>query len=103
MSEFLEKFGKKIKNHRNSEKLSQEKLAEYVNVSTTTIASIEQGRTFLKADTLEKICNVLNIEICFLKKKKNPSIVDKITDEAKSMTLEKQKQALEILKILNKD
>ena len=62
MSVYLAKFGKKVKEYRKLRNLSQEKLAELVGVSTNTIAAIENGRTFLKINTLEKICSALKIE-----------------------------------------
>lgn len=103
MSEFLTKFGNKIKNYRKIACLSQEKLAELVNVSTNTISSLERGLTFIKYDTLKKICRVLNINEVDLfdfpmSNKRYSSIIDEINNEIKLLSPKQQKQILEILK-----
>ena len=104
MSEFLINFGKKIKGYRDFLGISQEKLAELVGVSTNTIAAIENGRTFLKINTLEKICYALKIEPSVLfdfpknKIKDNNKYLPCIIEAIKVLPLKKQKQILEIIK-----
>lgn len=102
MSEFLIGFGKKLKGYRKLAGLSQEKLAELVNVSTNTIAYIENGRTFIKYKNLKKLCEVLNINEVDLfdfsmKEKENSSTIEKITAKAKLLNPSQQKQILEII------
>ncbi len=53
-------FGEKIKRMRKSRKLTQEKLAEMIDISPRTLSCIEIGANFVKAETLEKIIKALN-------------------------------------------
>lgn len=56
-----EAFGKKLKNIRLSKKLTQENLAELININQRQVSKIETGEHFPSANTLEKICNVLEV------------------------------------------
>lgn len=53
-------FGEKIKKMRKSRHLTQEQLAEMIDISPRNLSGIEVGANFIKAETLEKI-------ICALK------------------------------------
>ena len=48
-------LGEKIKRLRKSRGLTQEQLAELVDISSRNLSNIEQGISFAKAETLEKI------------------------------------------------
>lgn len=56
-------FGKNIKFLREKIKISQEKLAEKMDVSKNTISDIENGKKFVHAKTLAKLANALNTEV----------------------------------------
>ena len=58
-----EKIGLKIKVLRKKLKYSQEKLAEFSDLSKTSISSIECGKSSPSIETLEKIAKALNIEL----------------------------------------
>ncbi len=47
--------------YRNRRKLTQTKIAEIINVSTTYYNSIENGKYFPSAEVLECLCNYYNI------------------------------------------
>lgn len=53
-------LGEKIKRLRKKRGLTQELLAEMVEISPRNLSNIELGITFAKAETLEKIINSLN-------------------------------------------
>ncbi len=53
-------FGEKIKRMRKKKNLTQEQLAEMVNISVRNLSGIEIGQNFVKADTLEKIIAALD-------------------------------------------
>lgn len=53
-------LGEKIKRLRKSRGLTQEQLAELVDISSRNLSNIEQGISFAKAETLEKIIISLN-------------------------------------------
>ena len=55
-----QELGLKIKRMRINRALTQEKLAEMINVSQRTLSGIEIGENFVTADTLDKIIKALN-------------------------------------------
>ncbi len=55
-----QELGKKIKRIRQSRDLTQEQLAEAVDISPRTLSGIEVGENFLTAETLDKIVLALN-------------------------------------------
>ena len=54
-------FGEKIKRMRKNRNLTQEQLAEMIDISPRNLSGIEVGANFVKAETLEKILIALNI------------------------------------------
>ena len=88
-------FGKKIKEKRLQQSLTQEQLAEKVGISPKSLSQIELGNNFISAENLEQVCNALNIQpkslfdfeqdnaeelmayVC-AKLKQNPILLDKI-------------------------
>ena len=54
--------GRRIRAQRKKLSLSQEELAEMVNISTVHMSHIETGRSFPKADLIEKFAEALNVE-----------------------------------------
>lgn len=56
-------IGKKIKNLRLDNGLSQEKLAEYVNMSREHLSCIECGKNLAGVDTLYKLSLFFKIDI----------------------------------------
>jgi transcriptional regulator with XRE-family HTH domain len=55
-------FIRNMKEFRKKEGISQMKLAEYLNASSTYIGEIEVGKKFPSMDMIEKIAAVLKIE-----------------------------------------
>ena len=55
-----EELGKKFKRMRLNRGLTQEQLAEAIDVSQRTLSGIEIGENFVTADTLDKLLNALN-------------------------------------------
>ncbi len=55
-----QELGQKIKRMRINRGLTQEQLAELVDVSQRTMSGIEIGENFVTADTLDKIIKALN-------------------------------------------
>ncbi len=54
-------LGEKIKRVRKKRGLTQEQLAEMIDISSRNLSNIEIGSSFLKAETLEKLLTALNI------------------------------------------
>lgn len=63
MSDLKILFGKRVKKFRQKIKLSQEELAEEIGIAVTNMGKIERGESFVTASTLEKLANVLKIEV----------------------------------------
>ena len=63
MASLGEIFAKNLKKFRHKCGLSQEKLAEKVDVSTHHIAMIELGRNFPTSGLIERLADALGIEI----------------------------------------
>ena len=53
-------YGKRIRNIREYQNLSREKLAEMSGISTQFLADIETGKKGMSVVTLHKICNALH-------------------------------------------
>lgn len=54
-------FGEKLKRLRKSKNYIQEQLAEMIDIDPRNLSRIEVGLSFVKAETLEKILNALDI------------------------------------------
>jgi transcriptional regulator with XRE-family HTH domain len=57
------KLGKRIQELRKRKGFTQEKVAELISMEQNTISVIESGRNFPTLATLEKIANVLEVEL----------------------------------------
>jgi transcriptional regulator with XRE-family HTH domain len=58
-----ELFGLRIKELRENKKLTQENLAELINIDSRTLSRIETGKNFTTLETLEKMAKILDVEI----------------------------------------
>lgn len=61
MSGVKKLFGKRVKELRKQNHLTQEKLAELIGIDTRNLIKIENGETFPRVQTLEKLLEVLKI------------------------------------------
>ncbi|MBR1425813.1 helix-turn-helix transcriptional regulator [bacterium] len=61
MANFKKLLGKKIKYYREKKGITQEKLAEKIDINSRSLSFIECGTNFVTADTLEKICKNLEV------------------------------------------
>lgn len=55
-----EEFGEKIKRMRQNRGLTQEQLAEAVDISQRALSAIERGENFVTSETLDKLLKTLN-------------------------------------------
>ena len=62
----LKLFGKRIKELRKKNNMTQEQLAEKIGVYQKQIGNIETGTCFTTFQTLEKLANVFNVDIAEL-------------------------------------
>jgi len=54
--------GKNIQKYRKLNNLTQEQLAEMINIETISLSRIETGKNYPTAENLAKISGILNIE-----------------------------------------
>ena len=63
MSSLKFKFGKRLRELRRSIGMTQEQLAELVNIEPPNLSKIECGMHFPQPDKIEKIAQALKVEI----------------------------------------
>ena len=63
MSSLRKKFGKRIKELRKLKGLTQEQIAELINIEPPNISKIESGTHFPQPENIEKIAKVLELNI----------------------------------------
>ena len=54
-------LGKRIREIRKLKQYTQEQVAELMNIETTSLSNIENGKYFPTAENIEKILKILNI------------------------------------------
>lgn len=63
--------GINLKKLRKAKNLTQENLAEILNMQTQSITFIETGRTFISSEVLANLCNYFDVEPSFFFKSRN--------------------------------
>jgi XRE family transcriptional regulator, regulator of sulfur utilization len=61
--DIAKKLGERIRNIRKEKDWSQEKLGEIAGLHTNYVGQIERGEKNLTIESIEKICNGLNISL----------------------------------------
>lgn len=61
MDAFKNCFGRRLKQVRKSKGFTQERLSDAIEINLRQLARIEAGESFVTAETLQKICDVLDI------------------------------------------
>lgn len=61
MNEIKKQLGKKIKYYREIRGFTQEELAEKLDLNCRSLSFIECGTNFVTSETLEKLCNALQV------------------------------------------
>lgn len=99
MNNIKKKLGSKIRELRISRKLTQEKLAEQINLSAKSLSQIELGNNFVSAETLEELCYALNItpEILF-----NFNIIDTANEDLLKSIISRLEKNPNLLKTIYK-
>ena len=87
-----ENLGKSIQKYRKLNNLTQEKLAEIVEIEINSISSIERGRYFPSPENLVKISTALNV-----------SLSDLFNFSEKTTCVDYEKEILSNLSLLKND
>lgn len=77
-------FGYNLKKLRLHRELTQEQLAEFLDLQVQTISYIENGRAFVSSEVYAKICNFFDVSLEFMFK---PKFIEQI---AKTEILKKE-------------
>ena len=99
----FEKIGQKLKKIRISKGLTQEYIANMVDVNTSHISNIENNRVKVSLTALVAICNALDITVDYILKNEYVSadaIDHEILKELSSCSPEKKEKILKIIQIL---
>lgn len=63
MDDLKKMFGLRVRKIRQKQNLSQEELAEKIDIAVNNMGKIERGESFVTAVTLEKLASVLNVKV----------------------------------------
>lgn len=63
---FLKEMGVRICQQRKNKHLTQEELAEMIDVSTQMISNLETGKKAVRPENLSKICSALEISADYI-------------------------------------
>lgn len=102
----LKVIGIQIKRAREKKHLTQEQLAEMVNLSTTHISVIERGVKAPKLETFIDIANALDVTSDSLltgtlkKSLQITSISNELAEKIKNLSIKEQEKILKIVQIL---
>ena len=100
-------IGERLKKARIENNLTQEELAEKLDVSIAFLSRIERGSSHISLKRLSQICDILGItEGSILNGSSNNSntyLASEFDDILKNTTPEKQKLIYKIAKIINED
>ncbi|MCI9625157.1 MAG: helix-turn-helix transcriptional regulator [Clostridia bacterium] len=96
------KIGKRIKEERRKRQLTQERLAELVDVTPAFIGHIERGERSLSLITLIKISNCLGVTIDYLLSEtiipKDEGIIEEFKNLIHDKPIETRMAVMDILK-----
>ncbi len=73
-------FGKRLRELRINKELTQEKMSESIGIQPENYSRIENGLSFPKPENIEKISQVLGVEVVDLFQFKNLNNYEKILD-----------------------
>ncbi len=107
--EKLKPFGRNVKIFRKNLHLSQEELAEKLNINTSNIVKIEAGRQFVSAKVLFKLAEALQVSVSRLFEQDAPedtsscdSLKQKLFKYISTLSEDEAKCAYEIIKLFQK-
>lgn len=81
MDDLKNQFGKQVKKYRLKRKMSQEELAEKIDIAVNNLGKIERGESFVTASTLEKLATILDVKVHELFTFENPVSIDEMKNE----------------------
>lgn len=100
-------LGMNIRRFREQKRLSQEKLAEHLGVSTVFIASIEQGKKAPSLPNIIKIANILSVSsddlLGYQIEKTYIIKASKLSEAISELPLKEQKKIFNVIDVMIQD
>lgn len=102
-----EKIGNRIRLARKRLQMTQEQLAEKMNISISAISRLENGNTMLSLENLIKLANALDIGIqdllcdLFVYKYESESVSNEIEFQISKMSFSEKKHLLKYIQLMN--
>ena len=93
----LKEIGKRINSVRKERRLTQEKLAEKMNVSLQMISNLEQGKKAIRPENLIKLCNVLEVSADYILMGKKNIVQENVLADKISTLPEEKKKVIDII------
>jgi transcriptional regulator with XRE-family HTH domain len=97
-------LGRRIREERMKLNLTQEKLAEKVDISDSYIGQIERGEKSLTLDTLVRLANCLGVTVDFLLEESinngNDKYIDMFAQLLYKRTSEEKQMAFDVVKVM---
>ena len=98
-------IGERIKKERKRNEMTQETLAERLNVSIGYVSQVERGITKISLDLLGAISAILNCDVAYFISKSaihsTEYMETEILNEIRELDSKKRKYILEIIKLTN--
>ena len=102
-SEFLKEMGLRIMLRRRALRMTQEELAEKMDVSTQMISNLELGKKAIRPENLAKVCSVLELSADFiLTGADTKTAVDDVAEKLVQLTPEELRMVNEIIDYMNR-
>lgn len=93
----LKEIGKRIQNRRKLLGLTQEQLADEMNVSVQMVSNLERGNKAIRIDNLLRLCQLLNVSTDYiLTGKENDSDISALAQQIAALP-EKEKDMIRVL------
>lgn len=94
-------IGKRVQELRKKRGVTQEKLAEVINVSPHYLSAMERGLHNIKLETLVKILNYLDCSadevFCDVVNKSSTSTSNRLSEQLNALPLDEQKKILAVV------
>ena len=97
LNQKLIEIGNRISKKRKQLNLTQEVLAEKMNVSVQIISNLERGNKSIKIENLLKLCEILNVSTDYILK---GELIDSDKEEAFTKLLKLNKQDYKMIEML---
>ena len=100
-------IGERLKKARTDKKMTQEKLAEKLDVSIAFLSRIERGNSHISLKRLSQVCDILGVTEGYIlngvSSTSNNYLTSEFNDVLNNSSPEKQKLIYKIAKVINED